>query len=47
MNNTEGLSLETEFMVNCMGWIDDDGYLTTYEFFGIKKKIFNKFKTFN
>lgn len=30
-----GYALETDFTVNCTGWIDDDGYITQFEFFGI------------
>lgn len=35
VSDLKGYALETDFTVNCTGWIDDDGYITTYQFFGI------------
>lgn len=34
ISNTTGYPLETNFTVNCMKWIDDDGYITQYEYWG-------------
>ena len=43
--NTTGYPLETNFTIDCVKWIDDDGYITQYEYWGeyiLKIIIFNK-----
>lgn len=34
LNNQTGYALDTYFIVNCSNWIDDDGYIISYEFYG-------------
>ena len=33
-NVTTGYALETNFTIQCINWIDDDGYIVSYEFLG-------------
>ena len=30
----EGIALDTNFTVNCNSWVDDDGYIYSYQFIG-------------
>ena len=34
-NVTTGYALESNFTINCINWIDDDGYIISYEFMGL------------
>lgn len=34
VTNSKGYALETNFTINCTGWIDDDGFVSIYEYFG-------------
>ena len=31
---SNGISLSTWFNIRCLGWVDPDGYIDRYEFFG-------------
>ena len=42
-NQTTGYALETYFTVNCTEWIDDDGFIVGYEFFGEAATFFLNF----
>ena len=33
-NSTQGIALSTNFNISCSNWIDPDGNITKYEFFG-------------
>jgi hypothetical protein len=37
IDNYVGYPLETNFTITCSRWIDDDGYITQYEFWGESK----------
>jgi hypothetical protein len=37
---SNGISLSTWFNLKCLNWVDPDGYIDRYEFFG-NEKIFN------
>ena len=37
-----GVSLETYFEISCLDWLDSDGYIERYEFYG-KKNYLNTF----
>ncbi len=34
LNNSTGMALETYFILNCTNWIDSDGYIVSYTFYG-------------
>lgn len=34
LSNLTGYALDTYFIINCTEWIDDDGYIILYEFYG-------------
>ena len=40
INPDNGESLSTLFYIMCSNWIDTDGSVETYEFFGIKNDLF-------
>ena len=39
IDKTNGLSLITEFKINCYNWDDPDGHIVKYEFMGIYDHI--------
>lgn len=41
ISSLRGYALESNFTINCTNWIDDDGYITTYEFFGSFFELYN------
>lgn len=36
VTSLKGYALETNFTINCTDWIDEDGFITSYEYFGKK-----------
>jgi hypothetical protein len=37
--NHTGYPLETNFTITCKNWLDDDGYITQFEYWGMLKII--------
>jgi hypothetical protein len=42
VNTHTGLSLATWFQIKCVNWLDLDGYVANYQFFGKKKQFLNQ-----
>ncbi len=34
LDNLEGTALQTYFTIKCSNWVDADGFITSYEFYG-------------